>query len=200
MTIIESLTSICNEEWDFFGNSKIHLDGTSQIGRSEYDEGAWQRVGHYWQSLGTSYAHLTGKDRGWAWSAAFVSFCMKNAGAGRLFPYSASHSRYINYAIAQSSNPESPLIAHRIAEYVPRVGDLIGRWRGIQVVTFDNAVSLGNYESHTDIVVATKPGVIEVIGGNVLHSVTRQELMSDSEGHLSDKRQAWFVVIENRLA
>ena len=34
----------------------------------------------------------------YAWSAAFVSYVMRIAGAGARFPYSASHSDYIDIA------------------------------------------------------------------------------------------------------
>ena len=38
------------------------------------------------------------EDGTYAWSAAFVSYVMRIAGAGARFPYSASHSDYINLA------------------------------------------------------------------------------------------------------
>jgi hypothetical protein len=76
----------------------------------ERQQGLWRRVGEYWWlalNAGAPEVAWTGKhDAGgiefsagengtYAWSAAFVSYVMRIAGAGPRFPYSASHSDYI---------------------------------------------------------------------------------------------------------
>jgi peptidoglycan hydrolase-like protein with peptidoglycan-binding domain len=56
-----------------------------------------------------------------AWSAAFISWVMLNAGAGNNFQYSSAHTDYVGAAkrnrIANNSNP---FYAFRLSEFAPR--------------------------------------------------------------------------------
>jgi hypothetical protein len=197
--ITADLIDACNNEWEFFGRSTITANGASTVGLREYDDGAWQRVGDYWRALGGPHQNLTGKDRGVPWSAAFISWVIREAGAGTQFPYSAGHATYINQAIRDAGNANAPLAGHKLNAYAPQPGDLIGYWRGQKPITVDNARQVGWYQSHTDIVVAVDNGVLHSIGGNVMHSVTRRAVKINSQGLVIDKRENWFVVIENRI-
>ena len=91
--------------------------------KPERQAGLWQRVGEYWwlaMNAGTPEAAWTGKhdatgnvfpaEPGWhyAWSAAFVSYVMRIAGAGPHFPYSASHADYIDIAKRDGARPDQP--------------------------------------------------------------------------------------------
>lgn len=200
-SIVPKLISVCDAEWDFFEGSEIRLDGTSKVGKKEYEDGAWQRVGDYWKFIGGGYKHLTGKDRGTPWSAAFISWCMNDAGAGVNFPYSAGHAKYINQAIKNAKNGTvgASLIGHPLKGYKLKVGDLIGYWRGDTKITFDNAIQVAWYQSHADIVVDVTAGLAYTIGGNVMHSVTKRAVKLSPDGELADKRENWFVVIENKM-
>ena len=64
------------------------------------------------------------------WSAAFISYCMRLAGAGDRFPYAIGHHRYVSDAVrnAATDRLENTLVAYASADMAPRVGDLI--WRG----------------------------------------------------------------------
>ena len=94
MSVVNVATQIANEEWNFFGNQEIDINGKLiRRGRTETDEGFWQRVGMYWMD-GTG-KNLTGKNDDYPWSAAFISFVLRKAGAGDRFRYSAQHSVYI---------------------------------------------------------------------------------------------------------
>lgn len=193
------LIEAAEAEWRFFQRSRIELNGASTVGLKEYQDGAWQRIADYWQFIGGAYKNLTGKDRGTAWSAAFISWCMHEAGAGAKFSYSAGHAVYINAAIANMQSRGKPLVAHAVDDYALKPGDLVGYWRGSTPVSIETARQIGWYESHTDIVVEVEPGVARAIGGNVLHSVTKRELKLDADGKLIDQSSNWFVVIENRI-
>ena len=76
-------------------------------------QGLWQRVGLYWwlgldpswpQSGWTGIHDQNGqvfsdtRDGYYAWSAAFICYVMRLAGAGGSFPYSENHADYINAA------------------------------------------------------------------------------------------------------
>lgn len=200
-SIIPRLVEICELEWQFFGNSRKNINGTTVVGKKEYQDGAWQRIGDYWKFIGGPYKNLTGKDRGTAWSAAFVSWCLSQAGAEDRFPYSAGHATYINTSIrnANSGNTDAYIVGHQLKGYKLKVGDLIGYWRGDKRITFENARRIGWYDSHTDIVVEVDDRVAYSIGGNISHSVTKREVRLGSDGDLTDRSENWFVVIQNKL-
>lgn len=201
MSIIKSLISIADSEWEFFGRSAIRLDGTTNVGLKEYEDGASQRIADYWKFIGGGYQNLTGKDRGTPWSAAFISWCMGQADAGTRFPYSAGHAKYINQSIknAKSEDTTAAIVAHRLKGYKLKPGDLIGYWRGDKKIDFDNANTIGWYQSHTDIVVEVGEGVAYTMGGNVMHSVTKRAVKLGVNGDLIDERENWFVAIENNM-
>ena len=189
------------QEWSFFGNPEIRLNGTVKDGLKEYQDGAWQRVADYWEFIGGPYKNLTGKDRGTPWSAAFISFAFNQAGAGNLFPYSAGHATYINQAIRNFDNTQlnAPIVGRKLKHYPLQPGDLIGYWRGDRKITVENARRIGWYQSHTDIVVEVGRNHAYVIGGNVMHSVTRRQVRLNNNGELTDRRKNWFVAIQNNI-
>ena len=94
----------------------------------------------------------------YAWSAAFVSYVMRIAGAGARFPYSASHSDYINLAKQMTAGPDdragwsSPSAPEA---YAPQPGDLICLGRGsARDLRYDD-LPAGHFPGHCDIVVDT---------------------------------------------
>lgn len=188
-------------EWDFFGRAQYNLNGTTVDGKKEHQDGAWQRIGDYWKAIGGPYANLTGKDTGTPWSAAFISFCMRQAGAGSKFDYSAGHATYINAAIraANAGNANAAFRAFKKSDHALQPGDLVGYWRGTTPISIDNALNIGWYQSHTDLVVEVGDKFVYVVGGNVGHSVTRKQLRTNASGNLVDTGYKWFVVMKNQL-
>ncbi len=180
----------------------------------EREEGLWQRVGLYWwlgldpswpQSGWTGIHDQNGqvfsdtRDGYYAWSAAFISYVMRLAGAGGSFPYSENHADYINAAARH--DPGVALMAERVEVYAPQRGDLICLWRGRRV-TFDQ-LPAGKFPGHCDIVVGIKPGQLDVIGGNVDNAVAMKYIPVTADGHLAgpdgvvlDPDHHWFVVLK----
>ena len=178
--------------------------------RPDREPGLWQRVGDYWwfgQNALSPSGGWTGKygDFGApyrgepaAWSAAFISYLMRVAGAGDRFPYSTLHATYINAAaqgnsILQALPPEST---------APGPGDLIcyGR-RGAERLRFSDLPAPSFY-GHCDMVVAAEAGLLTVIGGNVTAGVTMKHVPVTASGTLAgpggipvDQRYPWFVVL-----
>ena len=74
----------------------------------------------------------SGRDDYYAWSAAFISYVMRTAGAGARFPYAPSHYVYINVAKEMKLGRTSgwAVVAERLDEYAPVAGDLICYSRG----------------------------------------------------------------------
>jgi hypothetical protein len=193
----DAMLQIARDEWITFGKQTYGLDGKlSNKGHQEAEEFYWQKVARFW-AIGTDL-NWTGKDTDVPWSAAFISYVMRQAGFGENFHYSDSHCDYIHRALdARNSNDqEYAFWAYRLTERAPQLGDMVGYARE-QGVDFDHQPP--EYKSHCDIVVAVRPGEIDVIGGNVGDSVTLKTLKIDSSGLLVDKTNPWFVVLSNRF-
>lgn len=178
-------TSLAIEQWIFFGEQRYDLAGTiTHSGHKEGENGWWQRVGVYWTNIGRD--DLDGRDHEWPWSAAFISWIMRQAGAGARFTYSASHATYISKSIRDriQGNANASYWGFRLAERKPQVGDLVCWDRDPdKLVDYDHQHG-GDYKSHTDLVVAVGSDEIEVIGGNIGNSVTRRSLALDADGFL----------------
>lgn len=189
----EKAVEVAVQEWERFGRQTIDINGKLlHKGGQEADEAYYQRVGDYWRD-GVGLP-LTGKDTHEPWSAAFVSWVMKEAGMSERFSYSEWHATYIRNSILARRRQDRTFAywGYRLTERAPRVGDLVGYARG-GGINYDYQPTV--YPSHTDLVVAVRPGEIEVIGGNVLDSVSKKVLRTDTRGFLIDTHQRWFVVM-----
>lgn len=218
--------AIALREWRLFGSK---VDDASPAGepvplprdKPERQPGLWQRVGDYWWvGLAPSMPGVAGpREEGWtgkhdetgrlfpagdderyAWSAAFISYVMRVAGAGTRFPYSPNHATYVNAAAAH----RSPILqALAPTAYAPRAGDLIcfGRYQA-RTLTFADLPTNYIWPGHCAIVVAAQPGQLATIGGNVddavtmIHvPVTPNGLLANPDGTVLDQRFPWFVVL-----
>ncbi len=178
--------------------------------REDRQAGMWQRVGDYWWVGQNGYSESsgwTGKYSGNgteyrsappAWSAAFISYLMRSAGAGERFPYSPLHATYINAA----ANGNPILSAQPPEGYAPQRGDLIcfGR-RGAQNLRFTD-LPTSSFFAHCDMVVGATPDQLSVVGGNVSAGVTMKHIPVSAAGTLAtpdglviDDRYPWFVVL-----
>ena len=213
--------AIALREWRLFGGRIADVPSPdrpepSAAEKAERQPGLWQRVGEYWWiglDPGDSEVAWTGKhdasgsvfppseDGRYAWSAAFISYIMRIAGAGNRFPYSAAHATYVNAAAAG----KSPILrAHPLTAYAPRLGDLVCLGRGwAQTMTYRDLPSTQLWPGHCSIVVDTAPGTIGVIGGNIGDTVALSHVpigpdskLADSAGVVLDTRQHWFVVLQ----
>jgi hypothetical protein len=218
----QAVVAIALREWRLFGQTVADPDAeTQRIIKPEREDGLWQRVGEYWWlglDAGSLEKRWTGKHDGegkvfapesdgdYAWSAAFVSYVMRIAGAGSRFPYSADHADYINTAKRMTLGQASGWLvaAERLEDYAPRPGDLVCFGRGAaRGLRYDDLPTPGLFPSHCDIVVDTAvPGRIAVIGGNVQDSVTLNYVPVTQDGKLAapegvvlDTRFPWMAVL-----
>jgi peptidoglycan hydrolase-like protein with peptidoglycan-binding domain len=154
-------------------------------------EGYW-RTGVGWVPSSANWCS------GAAWSAAFISWVMRKAGAGSAFKYSSAHTDYVGAAkLNRLASNNNPFHAYRITEMAPRVGDLVcverqdinGNWSG---VTYDN-VDKGFRASHCDIVTAVQPGKLTIVGGNVSNTVGQKTISIDSRGLITAPR--YYAVV-----
>ncbi len=218
----QAVVAVALREWRLFGKIVADPEGEpTRMIKPEREPGLWQRVGEYWWlglNAGTAESGWTGRHDGngaefaaeddgdYAWSAAFVSYVMRIAGAGRQFPYSADHADYINAArrVSLGQSHDWLVSAERIEDYAPLPGDLICFGRGAASgLRFTDLPTPGLFASHCDIVVDTSvPGRIAVIGGNVQDSVTMNYVpvtaagkLAAPEGVVMDTRFPWMAVL-----
>ena len=182
--------------------------------RPDKQPGLWQRVGEYWwlgQDAGTRESEWTSKYDEFgqvyqgdapAWSAAFVSYVMRSAGAGNRFLYSPLHADYINAAAQGTAEGTGLLRTERPEAYAPQPGDLICVSRNrLRAMRFED-LSGARFYGHCDLVVVAQPGQLSVVGGNVDGGVTMKHvptttsgMLASADGQLVDTRYDWFVVV-----
>ena len=197
MSVTEKMITIAQQEWEYFGKQELDLQRKRvRKGRGETDDGFWQRVGVYWRD-GTG-KNLTGKNSDYPWSATFISYVLRLAGAADRFKYSGQHSVYIRRAIKarESGDNNYGFWGYRLTEQAPNVGDLICYSREPNI-SYETQSS--DYKSHSDIVVGKAPGELLVIGGNVSNSVSLKHVRVNAAGKVSDNNEAWFAVLSNRF-
>lgn len=225
----QELVALTLREWRVFNQPIDDEDPlqrpepTSPEVKAERLPGLWQRVGEYWwtgMDPGMKESSYTGKhndngivfnfkdDGTYAWSAAFISYIMRTAGANNRFPYSPNHSTYINAAASGSS---SILRGHDPSTYAPKLGDLIctARGKSRDTIKFSSLPTTYSFPSHCGIVVMTNQNAepfgreISIIGGNVNDSVALTHVPVDAQGLIAgangtsyDYRYPWCIVIE----
>lgn len=223
----QDVAAIALREWRLFGSPVSDADPhdrpepTQAALKPERLPGLWQRVGEYWwlgQDPSRPESRWTGrtnghgvlfpvsKDGNYAWSAAFISYVMRIAGANERFTYSPDHATYIN-AAASGENPW--LTARNPANYTPEIGDLLCVGRGkSRDTTFAMLPTSYNFPAHCGIVVITQQNAppfgreLSVIGGNIDDSVALTHVpvdatgrVSDSQGQSYDTRYPWLVIL-----
>jgi hypothetical protein len=123
-----------------------------------------------------------------AWSAAFISYVVRQSGIPSWdLPSSSRHASYIDAALARAGDPQAGFVPKAPEDYAPRPGDLICADRSPAPLRHwtERIASRGRPRPmHCDVVVATKPGMIEAVGGNVLDVVTLRRLPADEEGRV----------------
>ncbi len=218
----QAVVAITLREWRLFGQTVADPEGeATRTIKPEREEGLWQRVGEYWWlglNAGSPESAWTGRhdgegavfppedDGAYAWSAAFISYVMRIAGAGARFPYSGDHADYINAAKRMTLGQAAGWLvaAERVQDYAPRPGDLVCFGRGTaRGLRYEDLPTPALFTSHCDIVVDTSvPRQIAVIGGNVQDSVTMNTVPVTADGKLAapegvvlDTRFPWMTVL-----
>ena len=217
----EDTIAIAMREWRMFSQPMESDQPGVQQNRTpeqkpERTPGLWQRVGEYWWiglNPSDTETSWTGKhdrngrvfpasiDEDYAWSAAFISYVMRIAGAGDRFPYSANHATYVNVAAAG----RSPILRADPPEgYAPKRGDLICHGRSWAAnLRFSDLPTSYLWPGHCAVVVAVQQGMLSVIGGNTNDAVTMTNVpigaggkLANADGLVLDTRYPWCVVLQ----
>lgn len=142
------------------------------------------------------------------WSAAFISYAMREAGVGEGdFIPAAAHSRYVDALLSRAgADPDNAaFIPHEPLDFAPRPGDLVCADRSRSPISSwtERLGEPGQFRPmHCDVVVTVRPGLLESVGGNLKDAVALRRLPADGRGRLlpaPDGEAPFFAVFENRL-
>jgi hypothetical protein len=90
------------------------------------------------------------------WSAVFISWCVKQAGATKTeFKFAMAHAVFVNQAIKNATNGTGVFQGFPFDAKQPAVGDIIQHNRGGHEFNFAKAKASSKYESHSVIVIET---------------------------------------------
>lgn len=182
----EKLLAAAVREWITYFNR-----GTGQ----ENEDPFYKRVGDYFRQLGMS---SDGTNRDHLWSAAFISFIVREAGYTD-FKFSDGHWKYIYDAKKKrlTNKPSAPFWLFRLNEYKPQLGDLVCAWRGDKPRTYDD-VPNNFFPSHTDVIVEIGNDSVMTIGGNVSQSVHHKNIPLDANGFITGDDKRFAIMRNNR--
>ena len=206
----DKLAQICQDEYERWDNGA----GRETWGRPQHAKDYYLFVKEYWQSIGNN--NLDGrtvvKSIRPAWSSAFVSHCVKKAGAGSKFKYTEAHCHYTAKAMTAAKDDASTFgyVARRTKDHKPKIGDIVVAGREYaKRYDYDEAALIYEadsfYPSHGDIVVEVLANSIKVIGGNVTNNVGQKTLKLRSNGYLADRVDnkgnaiPWIAILACRL-
>jgi peptidoglycan hydrolase-like protein with peptidoglycan-binding domain len=167
----------------------------------ENEEPLRSRINDYCRAIGVAPPHNISE---FPWSATFVSFCVKTAGATAAeFKFSAAHAVFVQQAIVNADHEKGVFRARPIDEHAPQLGDIIQNNRGGGTIDYDEARRRTDYVSHSAIVVdfttdshGSKFAV--TIGGNESDSVRRKLVPLTDDGFVQQRdSNPYICVIED---
>lgn len=184
----KKLVKLANEEHDAWNQNGKIKEGNSKT---------LDRLRKYWKEGGG----VNESDNYYInepWSASFISYIMKKAGAGNDFKYSPSHSQYIEQSVKnRKSNKSAKFKGFKPHEVQVKVGDLVCYPRQAGV----NYDSVAGYKSHCDLITEINGNIATGIGGNVSDSVTKKKyVLKDGKIDKSKDDKGYggiFAVIKN---
>lgn len=138
------------------------------------------------------------------WSAVFVSWCVRQAGATATeFRFASAHSRFVHRAIQNFDRGVGVFHGRTPADYAPKVGDILQNNRGRHGYDYGYARTHENYESHSAIVIEvgydTKGRYLRTVGGNESDSVGLKEVRLSTKGMVKNDGGLYIAVVEALL-
>ncbi|WP_428328258.1 DUF2272 domain-containing protein [Mucilaginibacter sp.] len=147
----------------------------------------------YWDDLGFPFPGVQT-----AWSAVFVSWCIKTTGATRAeFHFSDAHSEFVFFAIKNRKAGIGVFQAYDFNEVVPELGDILQNNRNGNKYNYAYASAHSEYLSHSAIVVkkgadAQGPYLITV-GGNESNSIRTKRIALSADGKILPRVDSPFI-------
>jgi hypothetical protein len=165
----------------------------------EHQDPFFKFIGEMWRAIGSD---LDGKDRDTPWSAAAISFVVRNTGDTfpiyKKFKFAGAHSRYIHDSIVKrkQSDSNTPFWGFRLHEKQPQIGDIVCKSRETPR-DFDDAAVSDAFKSHTDVIVSVSSDFVLAIGGNVGQSVNITRYEKTASGFIA-ARDGVFALMVNQ--
>ncbi len=165
---------------------------------SEADPPLARQIAKYWTEIKLRFPGV-----GTPWSAVFVSWCVKQAGATKAeFNFSAAHSQFVHKAIQNALNGEGVFRGLPVAARPPAVGDIIQNNRGGQSLSYDYARTHTSYASHSAIVIEigsdAQGNYAMTIGGNESDSIRKKLVRLNGHGIIRQRERSRYIcVIQN---
>jgi hypothetical protein len=157
-----------------------------------------RQIRKYWESVPAIFRSCTSNDD--PWSAVFVSFCMREAGATReQFRFAVNHTAFAHQAIRNASNPNA-VRGVRIADERPEVGDIIHNNRDGGRLTFEDVRRSGEGKSHSAIVVEIvndQRGHFAVtVGGNESNGIRTNDIELTPDGFIKQQGRRFICLMK----
>jgi len=182
-----TVSAIARREYQMFGRFKEHQPPLAQ------------QIRRYWTELGFNFPGVTTP-----WSAVFVSWCVKRAGAtANEFRFAPQHSVFVYHAIRNALAQTGVFRAYPVTHYAPQVGDIIHNNRGGNAYTYDFASRNLYYSSHTAIVVGrgadASGSYVVTVGGNESNSVGTRRVRVNASGLVIQRQANPFICVIRTL-
>lgn len=138
------------------------------------------------------------------WSAVFISWCVKQAGATKAeFKFAMAHSVFVHQAIKNAINATGVFQGFPFNAAPPAVGDIIQHNRGGNTFDFSFARDNDEYKSHSVIVIEVGQDVqgrfAFCVGGNESDSIRRTVVRLDANGIIKQRQGNSFISIIKNL-
>ena len=158
-------------------------------GIDENDDPLRSRIKDYWAAIPQAFPGVEVP-----WSAAFISFCVRQGGATNAqFHYAAAHSVFVFHAI----NSPGAYTGQPLNLSAVNVGDIIQNNRGGSSHDFAFAKAHQDYISHSSIVVARGVDHLgkfaQIIGGNENDSVRMTTIRLEADGTVKQRASSPFI-------
>lgn len=135
-----------------------------------------------------------------------MSYCVRKSGAAQQqFNFHVRHSEFVFAAIQNAETGRGDFRGHPIAEYTPKIGDIIQNNQPEYNYSFSYARTHKQYPSHSAIVVDfdERDGIryAVTIGGNEGNTVGKKRVPLMSNGLIRQRQNSnyYMSIIENRM-
>ncbi|MDR4517661.1 MAG: DUF2272 domain-containing protein [Nitrosomonas sp.] len=180
---VKKLTEIVEEQYNLYRYN------------DEDDPNLSKQIRKYWEDIGENFPGVKK-----AWSAVFVSWCIKKAGATKTeFKFHPRHAAFVHKAIENADKNQGVFRGHDISSYAPGLGDIIQNNRSDNSFDFDFAKKNKKYLSHSAIVIGKgtdrSGNYVMTIGGNESNTISKKRIQLLSDGLIKQRNNNPYICI-----